>query len=155
MGVKSASIHYHFPHQGRSRRGAGASLLRGRARRPGGDRAEHDDPALCLRLYAGVFRRALGERQPHVHVRLPGRRGRGPARGGAGGSPRLRRSQHRMAGGDAGGGGPGRRSRVTRRRAHAIFAAIGGAQLAARSRGDAAVFDRIVESYRATGLIPG
>ena len=39
-------------------------------------------------------------------------------------------------------------------RAEAIFAAIGGAQLAARSRGDIAIYDRIIEIYRSTGLIP-
>jgi len=40
-------------------------------------------------------------------------------------------------------------------RAQAIFAALEGAQLIARGRGgDATVFDRIVTSYRATGLIP-
>jgi TetR/AcrR family transcriptional regulator, transcriptional repressor for nem operon len=39
--------------------------------------------------------------------------------------------------------------------AAAVYAAIGGAQLAARSRGDVAVFDSIIESYRASGLIPG
>jgi TetR/AcrR family transcriptional repressor of nem operon len=38
--------------------------------------------------------------------------------------------------------------------AQAIYAAIGGAQLAARSRGDIATFDRIVDSYRVSGLIP-
>jgi TetR/AcrR family transcriptional regulator, transcriptional repressor for nem operon len=37
----------------------------------------------------------------------------------------------------------------------AIYAAMGGAQLAARSRGDIDTFDRIVEGYRASGLIPG
>jgi TetR/AcrR family transcriptional repressor of nem operon len=39
-------------------------------------------------------------------------------------------------------------------RALAIFAAIGGAQLAARSRNDIAVYDAIVDSYRASGLVP-
>ena len=36
----------------------------------------------------------------------------------------------------------------------AIFAAIEGAQLVARGRGDIAVFDRAVTAYRAAGLIP-
>ncbi len=38
--------------------------------------------------------------------------------------------------------------------AQAIYAAIGGAQLAARSRGDLATYDRIIESYGVSGLIP-
>ena len=40
------------------------------------------------------------------------------------------------------------------RRARAIFAAISGAQLTARSRSDIAIFDSLVETYRESGLIP-
>jgi len=40
------------------------------------------------------------------------------------------------------------------RQALAIFAAIEGAQLVARSRGDVSVYDDIVEAYRAAGLLP-
>jgi TetR/AcrR family transcriptional repressor of nem operon len=36
----------------------------------------------------------------------------------------------------------------------AIFAAIEGAQLVARGRGDIAMFDRAVTAYRAAGLFP-
>jgi TetR/AcrR family transcriptional regulator, transcriptional repressor for nem operon len=36
----------------------------------------------------------------------------------------------------------------------AIFAAIEGAQLVARGRGDIAMFDRAVAAYRAAGLLP-
>ncbi|WP_118134446.1 TetR/AcrR family transcriptional regulator [Oceanicella sp. SM1341] len=39
-------------------------------------------------------------------------------------------------------------------RARAIFAAIAGAQLLARSRADIGLFDTLVESYRTTGLLP-
>jgi len=41
-----------------------------------------------------------------------------------------------------------------RRRASAIFAAVSGAQLIAHSRGDVAVYDEIVATYRAIGFIP-
>jgi TetR/AcrR family transcriptional repressor of nem operon len=41
-----------------------------------------------------------------------------------------------------------------RRRACAIFAAVSGAQLVAHSRGDVAVYDDIVATYRASGFIP-
>jgi TetR/AcrR family transcriptional repressor of nem operon len=40
-------------------------------------------------------------------------------------------------------------------RARAIFAAVGGAQLMARSRSDIALYDSLIESYRGTGLLPG
>src|SRR6516165_407303 len=39
-------------------------------------------------------------------------------------------------------------------RAHAIFAAVAGAQLMARSRSDISLFDALIESYRAVGLLP-
>jgi TetR/AcrR family transcriptional regulator, transcriptional repressor for nem operon len=36
----------------------------------------------------------------------------------------------------------------------AIFAAVEGAQLIARSRGDANVYDAIIETYRESALLP-
>ncbi len=39
-------------------------------------------------------------------------------------------------------------------RARAIFAAVAGAQLMARSRSDLALYDALIESYRAAGLLP-
>jgi TetR/AcrR family transcriptional repressor of nem operon len=41
-----------------------------------------------------------------------------------------------------------------RRSARAIFAAIEGAQLVARSRDDVSVYEEIVATYRKSGLIP-
>jgi TetR/AcrR family transcriptional repressor of nem operon len=39
-------------------------------------------------------------------------------------------------------------------RAHAIYAAVAGAQIFARSRSDVELFDRVIESYQRTGLLP-
>lgn len=39
-------------------------------------------------------------------------------------------------------------------KARAIFSAVAGAQLFARSRADISVFDDLIESYRASGLLP-
>lgn len=39
-------------------------------------------------------------------------------------------------------------------RGRAIFAAVAGAQLLARSRADIALFDSVIESYRTAGLLP-
>jgi TetR/AcrR family transcriptional repressor of nem operon len=39
-------------------------------------------------------------------------------------------------------------------RAKAIYAAVAGAQLMARSRADIALFDALIDSYRAAGLLP-
>lgn len=39
-------------------------------------------------------------------------------------------------------------------RARAIFAAVSGAQLMARSRNDIALFDQIIADYQGSGLLP-
>jgi TetR/AcrR family transcriptional repressor of nem operon len=44
--------------------------------------------------------------------------------------------------------------REAERRARAIFSGIMGAQLMARSRADITLYDSLVESYRAAGLLP-
>ena len=49
---------------------------------------------------------------------------------------------------------PSRPSDAIRQHAFAIYAAIAGAQLTARGRGDITVFDTIIEGYRRCGLIP-
>jgi TetR/AcrR family transcriptional repressor of nem operon len=46
------------------------------------------------------------------------------------------------------------RPKDSERRACAIFAAITGAQLMARSRADISVYDSLVDSYRLAGLLP-
>lgn len=39
-------------------------------------------------------------------------------------------------------------------RARAIFAAVAGAQLIARSRSDVSLYDTLIDGYRAAGLLP-
>lgn len=45
-------------------------------------------------------------------------------------------------------------AKESKKRARAIFAAIGGAQLMARGRADIKLFDTLIESYQASGLLP-
>jgi TetR/AcrR family transcriptional repressor of nem operon len=45
-------------------------------------------------------------------------------------------------------------AQAIQRQALAVFAAIEGAQLAARGRGDGSVYDEIIEAYRTAGLFP-
>lgn len=45
-------------------------------------------------------------------------------------------------------------SKDAEQRARAIFAAVAGAQLVARSRADIAVYDALIDGYRAAGLLP-
>ena len=40
-------------------------------------------------------------------------------------------------------------------RARAIYAAVAGAQIVARSRSNISLFDSLIESYRSAGLLPG
>ncbi|QPS42503.1 TetR/AcrR family transcriptional regulator [Burkholderia humptydooensis] len=46
------------------------------------------------------------------------------------------------------------RPEQSEQRARAIFAAVAGAQLIARSRSDISVYDALIEGYRAAGLLP-
>jgi TetR/AcrR family transcriptional regulator, transcriptional repressor for nem operon len=46
------------------------------------------------------------------------------------------------------------RSEDSERRARAVFAAVAGAQLIARSRSDISLYDGLIESYRVAGLLP-
>ncbi|HEY1396605.1 TetR/AcrR family transcriptional regulator [Roseateles sp.] len=45
-------------------------------------------------------------------------------------------------------------ARDSQQRAHAIFAAVAGAQLMARGRSDIKLFDALIENYRVAGLLP-
>jgi TetR/AcrR family transcriptional regulator, transcriptional repressor for nem operon len=45
-------------------------------------------------------------------------------------------------------------SEETERRARAIFSAVAGAQLMARSRSDILLYDALIDSYRVAGLLP-
>ena len=91
LGITKASLHYHFPGQGRARPGADHPLrgaIRRRARQIDRDLPDaHAKLEAYARLYADVLRR-----QAHVHVRDPRRRIPDAARADArSGDPLLRR----------------------------------------------------------------
>jgi TetR/AcrR family transcriptional regulator, transcriptional repressor for nem operon len=46
------------------------------------------------------------------------------------------------------------RPKDSKQRARAIFAAVAGAQLMARSRSDLSLYDALIDSYRVVGLLP-
>lgn len=154
VGIKSASIHYYFP----TKADLGAAL----ARRYWEDSAanlealwrESQDPKTCLQCYPDVFRRALANQNRmclcglmaaeyddlpeavKVEVR-------------AFGEAHVAWLARVLRAAD-----PEASQELTKQRARAIFAAISGAQLLARSRADITLFDETVASFRATGLIP-
>ena len=155
VGIKSASIHYHFP----TKADLGAAL----ARRYWQDASaafeklweEFPEPATCLRKYTDVFRTTLqnenrmcmcGFMAAEFHD-LPDAvkvEVQAFADVNVAWLAKVLSSMEAF-----------RDPAMARARALAIYAAISGAQLTARSRADISIYDEIVANYRAAGLIPG
>lgn len=150
VGIKSASIHYHFP----TKADLGAALARRYAEDAAaalaGIAEAHAKPAKRLRRYTDIFRRALendnrmcmASYMAAEYDDLP---------------DAVKQEVQAFANlniiwlAEALLPIDGKGAKA---RAHAIYAAIGGAQLAARSRNDVTLYDAIIETYRTTGLIP-
>lgn len=150
VGIKSASLHYHFP----TKADLGVELARRYAEeaRATLDSFWNEAPNAVLALckYTGMFRRALenGNRMCMCGFMAAESDDLPPA---------VKAEVQAFADVNVAWLGKvlGNAAVPTpEQRALAIFAAVGGAQLAARSRGDVAIYDRIIESYRASGLIP-
>ncbi|MFE1601064.1 TetR/AcrR family transcriptional regulator [Methylobacterium sp. ID0610] len=153
VGIKAASIYHHFA----SKADLGAAV----ARRYWEDTAaeldamlvETGDPVRCLQLYPNTFRRSLedGNRlclcsfMSAEYADLPEVVQR-EAQGFADVNIAWLAKVLVMAGAV--------RPEDGAARARAIFAAVSGAQLFARSRSDISAFDDLIESYRASGLLP-
>jgi len=153
VGIKAASIYHHFP----SKADLGAAV----ARRYWEDTAaelesmlaETSDPFRCLQQYPDIFRRSLESDNRMClcsfmaaeHDDLP---------------EAVKKEVQTFA--DVNVAWLSRvlsaaallSSEESDRRARAIFAAVAGAQLMARSRSDISLFDSLIESYRVAGLLP-
>nr|WP_155262305.1 TetR/AcrR family transcriptional regulator [Bradyrhizobium sp. BR2003] len=153
VGIKAASIYHHFP----SKADLGVAVARryweDTAAQLESMLAETTDPVRCLRRYPDVFRKALEsnnrmclcsfmsaevdhlpdavkkEVQTFADVNV------------------AWLSKLLVAAGVVS-------SRKSEQRARAIFAAVAGAQLIARSRSDISLYDSMIDSYRAAGLLP-
>ena len=153
VGIKNASIYYHFS----SKADLGAAV----ARRYREDtvsvlealRGENPDPIRCLQAYPGIFRTSLenGNRlclfsfMAAEHQDLPEEVK----------SEVLAFADINVAWltkvlADIGLGS----IEVCERRARAIYTAVAGAQLIARTRFDIGLFDELVQSYQEAGLLP-
>ena len=154
VGIKSASVHYHFPTKGN----LGAAL----ARQYTEDAltffdsflAESQDPSTCIRRYTDVFRAALlndnrmclcgilaaehHDLPPEVRTEVDGFT-----------DANVLWLTKVLALSD-----PTADTATRTEQALAIFSAIEGAQLVARGRGDIALYDQSIEAYRRVGLIP-
>jgi TetR/AcrR family transcriptional repressor of nem operon len=153
VGIKAASIYYHFP----SKADLGAAV----ARRYWEDTAaglesmlaETSEPVRCLRQYPDVFRKSLESDNRMClcsfmaaeYDDLP--------------EP-VKQEVQTFA--DVNVAWLSRvlsaaavvRAEESEQRARAIFAAVAGAQLIARSRSDISLYDALIDSYRAAGLLP-
>lgn len=153
VGVKSASIHYHFPTKG----DLGAAL----ARRYTEDGVaylnslleENLDLPACMQKYTDIFRSALLNNNRMClcgimaaeYDDLP---------------PAVRDELNRFTEANVAWlaellfrANPRSDVEAARKHALAIYAAIEGAQLVARGRCDIATFDSLIKVYRATGLL--
>jgi TetR/AcrR family transcriptional repressor of nem operon len=153
VGIKAASIYYHFP----SKADLGAAV----ARRYWEDSAaaleallaESSDPVRCLRQYPDTFRKSLENDNRMClcsfmaaeYEDLP--------------EP-VKKEVQTFADVNVAwlsrvlSAATGVSSEESERRARAIFAAVAGAQLIARSRSDISLFDALIDSYCVTGLLP-
>jgi TetR/AcrR family transcriptional repressor of nem operon len=153
VGIKAASIHYYFP----SKADLGAAVARRYWEDTVADlesmSARAPDPLRCLRQYPDIFRKSLEsdnrmclcsfmaaefddlpdavkkEVQAFAEVNVAWLSGLLSAAVVVG-------------------------AEESKDRARAIFAAVAGAQLMARSRSDIALYDALIESYRRAGLLP-
>jgi TetR/AcrR family transcriptional repressor of nem operon len=152
VGIKAASIYHHFP----SKADLGAAV----AKRYWEDTSVNlealstasGDPKKALRAYPGLFRRSLEQENRMClcgfmaaeYDDLPGT---------------VKTEVQTFADVNvawlsrmlAAASIPAKQRET---RARAIFAAVGGAQLMARSRADLKLFDALIESFRGSGLIP-
>ena len=154
VGIKAASINYHFPNK--------ALLGEAVAKRYWQDivvdldaiAAAAQDPAGALRRYPEIFRKSLendnriclGSFMATEYDELPE-----PVRKEvqAFGDVNVAWLSRQLAA--AGVVSP----EEGEARARAIYAAVAGAQIIARSRSDLSLFDSLIESYRVAGLLPG
>jgi TetR/AcrR family transcriptional repressor of nem operon len=153
VGIKAASIYHHFP----SKADLGAAV----ARRYWEDTAaalesmlaETSDPVRCLHQYPDVFRKALENNNRMClcsfmgaeHDDLPEvvkREVQTFADVNVAWLSRVLSAAAVVSSGES------------ERRARAIFAAVAGAQLMARSRSDISLYDALIDSYRVAGLLP-
>ena len=154
VGIKAASINYYFPNKASLGEAVAKRYWEDIARDLEAISADAQDPVEALRQYPGIFRASL-ERDNRIclssfmateYDELP--------------QPVLKQVQ---AFADVNVAWLGKELTAAKvispaeseARARAIYAAVAGAQIVARSRSNIALFDSLTESYRAAGLLPG
>jgi TetR/AcrR family transcriptional regulator, transcriptional repressor for nem operon len=153
VGIKAASIYHHFT----SKADLGAAVARRYWKDTAADLestlAETPDPIRCLRRYPDVFRKALENNNRMCmcsfmaaeYDDLPEAVKQEVQNFADVNVAWLSRVLSAAAVVSSGESEP---------RARAIFAAVAGAQLMARSRSDISLYDSLIDSYRVAGLLP-
>ncbi len=153
VGIKSASIYYHFQSK--------ADLAAAVAKRYWEDSAAEllaleeagNDPLACLKLYPATFRRSLeNDNRMCLSSYMAAEFDDLPeevkaevktfADVNVAWLAKMLSAAGKASANDSGD------------RARAIYAAVVGAQLVARSRADIALYDAMIKTYRAVGLLP-
>ncbi|UDL94081.1 TetR/AcrR family transcriptional regulator [Lichenihabitans sp. PAMC28606] len=154
VGIKSASVHYHFPTKG----DLGAALARRYTEEGaaylGGLLATSTNPTWCMEQYTAIFRSALmndnrmclcgimsaefDDLPSEVRVEVD----------------RFAQANVAWLETVLAQARPKASPQDLKDHAMAIFAAVEGAQLVARGCQDIAIYDRTIRAYRAAGLIP-
>ncbi len=154
VGIKNASIYYHFP----SKADLGAAV----AQRYWQDtlavlqdiRASSEDPHQCLHRYPSIFRKSLEDDNrlclsSYMAAECEDLPDPVSKEVKAFADINTKWLAEVLADMDWGA------AQACDRRARAIYAAVAGAQLIARTRGAINLFDGLIVSYREAGLIPG
>ena len=153
VGIKNASIYYHFPSKANLGAAVAERYWQDTARVLQAIRDANADPRVCLQLYPSIFRTSLedGNRlclssfMAAEYEDLPEEV---KAQVKAFADANIVWLSTLLA--DAGLGGADQ----CERRARAIYTAVAGAQLIARTRLDIGLFDELMLSYQEAGLIP-
>lgn len=154
IGIKSASIHYHFPTKGDLGAAIAKRYTEDGVQYLSGLRADSDDLKLWMQGYTNIFRMALlndnrmclcgimsaeyDDLPPEVRVEVDA----------------FTQANVDWLSDVLATCRPDLSDEARRQQALAIFAAAEGAQLVARGRGDIGVFDSTIAAYHAAGLLP-
>lgn len=152
VGIKSSSIHYYFPTKGDLGAAVAKRYWEDSAAVLEAMSAEIPDPIRCLHNYPDTFRKSLesenrlclGSFMAAEYEDLPDpvkKEVQTFANVNVAWLSRVLSAAAAMS------------SEEREKRARAIFAAVAGAQLMARSRSDISLFDELIESYRGAGLL--
>lgn len=153
VGIKNASIYYHFPSKADLGAAVAERYWQETAQVLSELRASHESPEECLRLYPSIFRKSI-ENQNRLCLSsfmaaevedLPDQVTK-EVRAFA--DVNVEWLVDVLADLDWGS------DEERKRRAYAIYTAVAGAQLIARTRQDINLFDELVSSYLGAGLIP-